>query len=111
MVKEERVYDEIVSKRFPEPFSWAWKAKNLAWRLHTPEAIRDLDLCIRAQKPPVDEFRLLAMAFASFRTDEERLDRINRLLALAQLPNFQPSTIRLRSKRLLKKTSMIYREN
>ena len=86
--KEERVYDEIVSKQFPEPSSWAWKAKNLAWRLHTSEAIRDLDLCIRSQKPPVDEFRLLAMAFASFRTDEERKDRINRLLALAQLPEF-----------------------
>ena len=86
--KEERVYDEIVAKHFPKPSSWAWKAKNLAWRLHTPQAILDLDLCIRAQKPPVDEFRLLAMAFASFRSDEERKDRVDRLKAIAQLSEF-----------------------
>jgi hypothetical protein len=36
----------------------------------------------------VDEFRFLAMAFASFRTDEERQDRVDRLQALAQLPEF-----------------------
>ena len=85
---EKQIYNQIVSKRFPEPSMWNWKAKNLAWRLHTPEAIRDIDLCIRSQKPPVDEFRLLAMAFASFRTDEERQDRVDRLQSLAQLPEF-----------------------
>jgi hypothetical protein len=86
--REKRVYNEIVTKRSSDPSGWDWKAKNLAWRLHTPEAIRDLDQCIRAQKPPVDEFRFLAMAFASFRTDEERKDRVDRLRALAQLPEF-----------------------
>ena len=40
-------------------------------------------------KPPVDEFRLLAMAFASFRNNNERMDRIKRLRALATLPEFQ----------------------
>ena len=86
--KEKQVYDELVAPLFPNPGKWGSKAKNLAWRLYTPDAIGDLDRCIRAQKPPVDEFRFLAMAFASFRSDEERLDRVNRLQAFSQLPEF-----------------------
>lgn len=86
--KEKQVYDKIVSNRFPDPINWDWKAKNIAWRLHTSEAIRDLDICIRSQKPPVDEFRFLAMAFASFRNDDERKERASRLKSLAQLPAF-----------------------
>ena len=86
--KEKQVYDEIISPQHPKPANWGWKAKNLAWRLHTAEAVKDLDDCIRAQKPPVDEFRFLAMAFASFRNDEERKERANRLKSLAQLPAF-----------------------
>jgi putative heme-binding domain-containing protein len=86
--KEKQVYDKIVSNRFPDPINWDWKAKNIAWRLHTPKAIRDLDVCIRSQKPPVDEFRFLAMAFASFRNDDERKERASRLKSLAQLPAF-----------------------
>ncbi len=87
--KENAVYNELVRPSLADPSDWQWKAKRLAWRLHTPEAIRDLDLCLRAQKPPVDEFRLLAMAFASFRNNNERMDRIKRLRALATLPAFQ----------------------
>jgi putative membrane-bound dehydrogenase-like protein len=86
--KEKQVYDELIAPLFTNPNNWGSKGKNLAWRLHTPKAIRDLDLCIRAQKPPVDEFRILAMAFASFHSDEERQERIDRLQALAQLPEF-----------------------
>ena len=86
--KEKQVYDEIISPQHPKPANWGWKAKNLAWRLYTAEAVKDLDDCIRAQKPPVDEFRFLAMAFASFRNDEERKERANRLKSLAQLPAF-----------------------
>jgi putative membrane-bound dehydrogenase-like protein len=83
--KESEVYKAL---ELGDPTNWGHKAKNLAWRLHTPEAIADLDACIRAQKPPVDEFRHLAMAFASFRNDAERQDRVARLQALAKLPAF-----------------------
>lgn len=41
-----------------------------------------------AQVPPIDEFRHLAMAFASFANDAERVDREKRLEALAALPIF-----------------------
>ena len=87
--KEAEVFRELVSLKHPVPAIWSAKAKNLAWRLHTPEAIRALDICLRAQRPPVDEFRRLAMAFASFRNQEERLDRITRLRALGKLPDFK----------------------
>jgi hypothetical protein len=52
-------------------------------------AVNDLDKCIRAQEPPVDEFRFLAMAYASFRNDQERTNRIKRLGSLASLPAFE----------------------
>ncbi|MGB0356578.1 MAG: hypothetical protein ACPGII_10975, partial [Opitutales bacterium] len=87
--KEKQVYDHLVSVRFPNPAKWGWKAKNLAWRLHTPKAVEALDECIRAQEPPVDEFRFLAMAFASFRNDQERTNRIKKLRSLASLPAFE----------------------
>ena len=87
--KEDEVFRELVSPRYPVPAMWSAKVRNLAWRLYTPEAIRGLDICIRSQKPPVDEFRRLAMAFASFRTQDQRLDQIDRLRALAELPDFQ----------------------
>ncbi|MEZ5303518.1 MAG: c-type cytochrome [Verrucomicrobiales bacterium] len=56
--------------------------------MFTPEAVAALDACLRAQQPPIDEFRHLAMAFASFHSEAERLDRIARLEALAALPAF-----------------------
>ena len=88
MGKEQQVYNMLVRPLFSEPAKWSRTVKNLAWRLHTPEAIEDLDVCIRAQVPPVDEFRHLAMAFASYNSDEEREDRRERLVALAALPEF-----------------------
>jgi len=86
--KEKEVYHEVIRPNFGEPRTWSKTAKNLAWRLHTPEAIADLDLVIRTQEPPVEDFRHLAMAFATFRNDEERQDRLARLTALAKLPAF-----------------------
>jgi putative membrane-bound dehydrogenase-like protein len=86
--KEEAAYRDLVAAKFGDPSGWTKTAKNLAWRLHTPEAVAALDQCLRAQKPPVDEFRHLAMAFASFRNDADRRDRRARLEALAALPAF-----------------------
>ena len=51
------------------------ESKNLAWRLHTAKAVQDLDTCHSCTETPGDEFRFLAMAFASFRNDEERKER------------------------------------
>ena len=39
----------------------------------------------------MDEFRFLAMAFASFRNDQDRIERSKRLKALGELPAFQAS--------------------
>jgi putative heme-binding domain-containing protein len=87
--KEKEIYKDLVAHRFPNPKKWSRTGKRLAWRLHTPESIRDLDACIRSQVPPVDEFRFLAMAFASFKNDEERKERKERLLAIGKLKDFQ----------------------
>lgn len=86
--KETGAYRDLVANQYGEPAAWDRRAKNLAWRLHPPEAIAALDICLRAQRPPIDEFRHLVMAFASFRHDSERLDRTARLEALAALPAF-----------------------
>ena len=51
----------------------------------------------------MDEFRLLAMAFASFRTDEEREDRIKHLLALAQLPEFSAENYQITVEEIVEK--------
>lgn len=101
--KEESVYRDRVAAKFGPPSGWTRTAKNLAWRLHTPEAIAALDVCVRAQEPPIDEFRHLVMAFASFRTDEDRRDRMARLEALAALPAFSRPDYQLTLSEILEK--------
>jgi len=86
--KEEEIFNDLVAAKFGAPEGWTKTAKNLAWRLYTPAAIAVLDACIRAQVPPIDEFRHLAMAFASFRDVADRADRQSRLEAIAALPAF-----------------------
>lgn len=86
--KETAAYHDLVAAKFGPPATWTKTAKNLAWRLHTPEAIAALETCIHTQKPPIDEFRHLAMAFASFRNEADRLDRKTRLETLAARPEF-----------------------
>lgn len=82
---------------------WNATAKNLAWRLHTPEAIEDLHKVIQAQKPKLDEFRHLVMAYASFRNDAERLDRRTKLMELAALPEFASEDYQLTVREILAK--------
>lgn len=84
--QENEVYQELVSKRFGDARKWGAKAKDLAWRLHTVEAIRDLEICMKEQKPELEEFRHLAMAFASFRSSEDRSDRKSKLESFRNLP-------------------------
>ncbi len=83
--KEAELYREIIQ---PKIKAWNKKTKDLAWILHTPEAIADLDQVMRTQTPAIGEFRHLAMAYASFRNDAERSDRHTKLTALGKLPAF-----------------------
>jgi putative membrane-bound dehydrogenase-like protein len=101
--KESPAYRDLVAAKFGDPAGWTKTAKNLAWRLHTPEAIAALDACLRAQVPPVDEFRHLAMAFASFRSDADRRDRRARLEALASLPAFARADYQLTVTEIIEK--------
>lgn len=87
--KEKEAYRDLVATDHESPAKWNQVTKQLAWRLHPPQAIAALDECIRAQQPALKEFRHLAMAFASFRNDEERADRKKRLKELAKLPAFR----------------------
>ncbi|MCB1094502.1 MAG: c-type cytochrome [Verrucomicrobiae bacterium] len=88
--KERDVYLGLVRERFQDtpPAQWDAIARNLAWRLFTPEAIEDLDKVMRSQQLTLEEFRHLAMAYASFRSDRDRADRADKLQALAELPQF-----------------------
>jgi hypothetical protein len=49
----------------------------------------DLDQVIRAQTPKLEEFRHLVMAYASFRSDDDRATRKRMLSELAALPEFR----------------------
>jgi putative membrane-bound dehydrogenase-like protein len=88
--KEREVYQQLIQPSLDNiPHAqWDQRAINLAWRLHTPEAIDDLDQVIRAQEPGLEQFRHLAMAFASFRDTTQRDDQKTRLQAIALLPAF-----------------------
>ncbi|MEO0414648.1 MAG: PVC-type heme-binding CxxCH protein, partial [Verrucomicrobiota bacterium] len=83
--KERAVYDQLIRSEFGDPKSWPKATVNLAWRLHTPEAIADLEAYMRHAKPGIDEFRHVAMAFASFREKGDRADRRQRLEAMGKL--------------------------
>ncbi len=71
--KEAAVYSRLIrpaSRKLPYR-EWTVREKNLAWRLHTPVAIDDLLEVMKVQQPKIDEFRHLAMAFASYSSKEE----------------------------------------
>ncbi|MCP4782558.1 MAG: c-type cytochrome [Fuerstiella sp.] len=73
MGKEATVYSELIHPLSTmRPYiRWSERDKNLAWRFHTPQAIDDLVEVIAAQKPKIDEFRHLTMAFASYSSESE----------------------------------------
>ena len=103
--KERQVYNGVVKlmaggRAFEE---WGDQLKNLAWRLHTPEAIADLHEVIQVQKPKLGEFRHLVMAYATFRNDAERMERRLKLEQLARLPAFAGEEFQLTVKEILAK--------
>ncbi len=101
--KEIEIYRDLIAPQFPDPKTWSKIPKNLAWRFYTPESIASLAETMRAQKPPVDEFRHLAMAFASFRDDEQRLNHIDQLTALAKLPAFSDEAYQITVEEIIAK--------
>mgnify|MGYP003633952947 CR=1 FL=1 len=88
--KEQEVYSQVIRPELTKaPFGqWDTRAKNLAWRLHTPEAIEDLQSVILAQSPGLEEFRHLAMAYAVYANNDERTTRMKRLTELGEHPAF-----------------------
>lgn len=88
--KETEIYRELVRPKYREvePADWDAAATHLAWRYHTPESIEDLYEVVVAQKPDVERFRVFIMAFASFRSDEERVVRREKLAKMASLSSF-----------------------
>ncbi len=89
--KETEVYSRLIRPQLIKiPFSkWNDRAKHLAWRFHTPEAINDLSQVIMAQKPPVKEFRRLASAFASYSSLKEQSEYKSALEKMATHPAFK----------------------
>lgn len=103
--KEGPIYKKWVRPGLNEvPYGdWDMRAKNLAWRFHTPEAIEDIFAVILAQKPSLEEFRHLAMAFASFRSDAERRDRAAKLSELSTLKGFADEGYRITIDEILRR--------
>lgn len=90
-LKETQVYDELVKPlaQSMDYAKWDDKLKNLAWRLHTPAAVDDLDKVIRAQLPDITEFRHLIMAYALYTDEPDRAHREKIVLAFADIPQFK----------------------
>jgi putative heme-binding domain-containing protein len=88
---EDRVYDELVRPSHAKTphAEWGDPVKNLAWRLHTPQAIEDLHATIQTQKPAVEDFRRWVMGYASYRNDTERKRYRSKLESLAREPGFE----------------------
>ena len=88
---EDRVYDELVRPNHAKtsPAEWGDSVKNLAWRLHTPQAIEDLHATIKAQKPTIEDFRRWVMGYAGYRNNTERIQYKAQLESLAREPGFE----------------------
>ena len=88
---EDRVYDELVRPNHANtsPAEWGDRAKNLAWRLHTPQAIEDLHATIKTQKPTIEDFRRWVMGYAGYRNNTERKQYKAQLESLAREPGFE----------------------
>ncbi len=82
--KEVPFYDQLVRPAFSAkpPADWPASALNLAWRLHTPAACADLLNYLKTSKPDIATFRHYLMAFATFRTDQEREANLGTLTSL-----------------------------
>ncbi len=103
--KESLVYQKLIrpSLMAVPVEDWGVRAQNLAWRLHTPKALEDLDVIMRAQSPDITRFRHLAMAYASYRTDAERATRAQLLQSLASLPAFSGGDYQITIQEILAK--------
>ena len=88
--KEAQFYDELVRPTVgaKPPAEWPASALNLAWRLHTPAACRDLLAYLKTNKPDIANFRHYLMAFATFRSDQEREANLAALTGLLKEPAF-----------------------
>lgn len=90
MDKEAQVYEQLVRPLAGDkpPAEWPASTLNLAWRLHTPAACTDLLAHIKSAKPDLTAFRHYVMAFATFRSDQERATNHAALTALLKEPAF-----------------------
>lgn len=88
--KEAEVYAQLVRPAVAATPSadWPGTALNLAWRLNSPQASADLLAWIKAKKPGLETFRHYVVAFACFRTEDERTTRFDALTALLEEPAF-----------------------
>ena len=90
MTKEKDVYTNIVRPLLKKTSTakWGEKARGLAWRFHTDEAIADLEKVIASQQTPVEELRVLLTAWALWESEEERVVREESMQRLKELPAF-----------------------
>lgn len=88
--KEVPFYDELVRPAVAAkaPAEWPESTLNLAWRLHTPAACSDLLAYLKTSKPDIADFRHYLMAFATFRSDQERVANLAALNGLLKEPGF-----------------------
>ncbi len=101
--KEQKIYNQLVLPKFPNPKNWTRIPKNLAWRLHTSEAVNHLYETIIHQTPTLDDFRHLLMAFASYRDEQQRLENLNHLQNLSKLPSFSSEPFQITIQEIIAK--------
>ena len=88
--KESDVYNNLVRplvQGLPVE-NWDRKFVELAWRLRTPEALRDLREVLHRQQPPISEFRRLTMTYALAHSESERQQNLYHIEKLMADPGF-----------------------
>ena len=70
--RSDQVYDELVRPGQSDPAKWNEREMNLAWRLRSKRALRDLADSMMAQNVSEDLFRRLAYTYGLCFTKEER---------------------------------------
>ena len=103
--KEAPFYDELVRPGVGSqaPAEWPESALNLAWRLHTPAACTDLLAYLKSAKPDLATFRHYLMAFAAFRSEQERAANHAALTGLLKDPAFSAPDYQITLTEILQK--------
>lgn len=97
------VYERIVRPQQPNPIKWDTREKNLAWRIRSEQALKDLAVCMTGQKVDADEFRQLAYTYGLNYSEAERKQNLATMQRFAKHPPFKDEAYQLTIREFIEK--------